>query len=91
MDGGSLHYTGGGDQNHPQEKEMQEGKGVVWGGLTNIWEEKRSKNKGERERYTQLNAEFQRIASGDKKAFLSEQCKVEENNKMGKTKKIRRY
>ena len=29
MDGGSLHYTGGGDQNHPQEKEMQEGKGVV--------------------------------------------------------------
>ena len=49
------------------------------------------KGKGERERYTQLNAEFQRIANGDKKAFLSEQCKVEENNKMGKTKKIRRY
>ena len=36
-----------------------------------------------------MNAEFQRIAKGDKRAFLSEQCKVEENNKMGKTKKIR--
>ena len=49
------------------------------------------KGKGERERYTQLNAEFQRTAKGDKKAFLSEQCKVEENNKMRKNKKIRRY
>ena len=44
------------------------------------------KSKGERERYTQLNAEFQRIASRDKKAFLSEQCKeIEENNRMGNT------
>ena len=44
------------------------------------------KDKGEREKYTQLNAEFQRTARGDKKAFLSEQCKeIEENNKMGKT------
>ena len=41
--------------------------------------------KGERERYTQLNAEFQRIAKRDKKAFLNEQCKeIEENNEMGK-------
>ena len=41
---------------------------------------------GERERYTKLNAEFQRKAGGDKKAFLSEQCKeIKENNKMGKT------
>ena len=52
------------------------------------------KGKGERERYTQLNAEFQRIARRDKKAFLSDQCKeIEENNRMGKTtdrfKKIR--
>ena len=46
------------------------------------------KGKGERERYTQLNAEFQRIAKGDKRAFLSEQCKVEENNKMGKTRDL---
>ena len=52
------------------------------------------KGKGERERCTQLNAEFQRIAKRDKKAFLREQCKeIEENKKMGKTqdlfKKIR--
>ena len=43
-------------------------------------------SKGERERHTQMNAEFQRIARRDKKAFLSEQCKeIEENNRMGKT------
>ena len=43
------------------------------------------KGKGKREIYTQLNAEFQRIARRDKKAFLSEQCKeIEENNRMGK-------
>ena len=53
------------------------------------------KNKGERERYTHLNAEFQRMARRDKKAFLSDQCKeIEENNRMGKTrdlfKKIKR-
>ena len=52
------------------------------------------KGKGERESYTQLNVEFQRIAKRDKKVFLNEQCKeVEENNRMGKTtelfKKIR--
>ena len=42
MDGGSQHCTGGHDQDHPQEREMQKGKMVVWGGLTNSWEEKRS-------------------------------------------------
>ena len=45
-----------------------------------------AKNKGEKERYKHLNAEFQRIVRRDKKAFLSEQCKeIEENNRMGKT------
>ena len=53
-----------------------------------------AKSKGEKERYTHLNAEFQRIARRDKKAFLSDQCKeIEENNRMGKArdtfKKIR--
>ena len=53
-----------------------------------------AKGKGEKERYTHLNAEFQRKARKDKKAFLSDQCKeIEENNRMGKTgdlfKKIR--
>ena len=47
----------------------------VWGGLTNTWEKKRSKSKGEKERYKHVNAEFQRIARRDKKAFLSGQCK----------------
>ena len=47
------------------------------------------KGKGERERYTQLKAKFQRIARRDKKAFLSEQCKeIEENNRMGKTREL---
>ena len=47
------------------------------------------KSKGEKERYTHLNAEFQRIARRDKKAFLSDQCKeVEENNRMGKIKDL---
>ena len=46
-------------------------------------------NKGEKERYTHLNAEFQRIQRRDKKAFLSEQCKeIEENNRMGKTRDL---
>ena len=47
------------------------------------------KGKGEKERYTHLNAEFQRIARRDKKAFLSDQCKeLEENNRMGKTRDL---
>ena len=48
-----------------------------------------AKSKGEKERYTHLNAEFQRIARRDKKAFLSNQCKeIEENNRMGKTRDL---
>ena len=63
---------------------------AVWGGLTNSYEKKG----GEKERYKHLDAEFQRIARRDKKAFFSDQCKeIQENNKMWKTrdffKKIR--
>ena len=48
-----------------------------------------AKSNGEKERYKHLNAEFQRIARRDKKAFLSEQCKeIEENNRMGKTRDL---
>ena len=48
-----------------------------------------AKSKGEKERYTHLNPEFQRIARRDKKAFLSDQCKeIEENNRMGKTRDL---
>ena len=47
------------------------------------------KSKGEKEKYTHVNAEFQRIARRDKKAFLSDQCKeIEENNRMGKTRDL---
>ena len=48
-----------------------------------------AKGKGEKERYTHLNAEFQRIARRDKKSFLSDQCKeIEENNRLGKTRDL---
>ena len=67
---------------------------AVWGGLTNSCEKKRSEKQRRNARYKHLNAEFQRIARRDKKAFLNDQCKeIEENNRMGKTgdlfKKIR--
>ena len=75
MDWGLWYFTGGGDQDYPQEKEMQKGKMVFRGGLTNSWKEKRSKRQSRKGRYTHLNEEFQRIARRDKKAFLSNQCK----------------
>ena len=62
---------------------------AVWRGLKNSCEKKRGENKGEKERYRHLNAEFQRITRRDKKAFLSDQCKeIEENNRMGKTRDL---
>ena len=62
---------------------------AVWGGLTNSCEKREVKSKGEKERYTYVNAEFQRIARRDKKAFLGDQCKnIEENNRMGKTRDL---
>ena len=58
---------------------------AVWGGLTNSCEKKRSEKQRRKERYKHLNAEFQRIARRDEKAFLSNQCKeIEENYIMGK-------
>ena len=85
MDRGLQHCTGDGDQNHPQEKEMQKGKRIVWGGLHIAEERAETKGKGEKERYNYLNAEFQRIAQRDK-VFLSDQCKeIEENKRMGRT------
>ena len=87
MDRGLQHCTWGSDEKQPKEREMQEDKVIVWGGLTNNWEEKnkKKKKKGEKERYTHLNAAFQRIARRGKKKVLSEQCNDrEENNKMRK-------
>ena len=58
-------------------------------GLQIVGKRKKVKVKGEKERYVHLNAEFQRIARRDKKAFLSDQCKeIEENNRMGKTRDL---
>ena len=86
MDGFLRHCTGGSDQDHPQENKMQKGKKWLSEKALQIAEKGReAKGKGEKERYTQLNAEFQRIARRDKKAFLSYQCKeIEENNRIGK-------
>ena len=62
---------------------------AVWGGLTNICEKKISKKQRRKGKIYQLNAEFQRVAWRDKKAFLSDQCKeIEENNRMGKTRDL---
>ena len=89
MDGGLRHCKGDRDQEHPHGKEMQKSKMAVWGGLTNSCEKKRSESKGEKERYTYLNAQFLRIARRDKKAFLSNQCReIEENNRMGNTRDL---
>ena len=57
--------------------------------LQTAMKKREAKGKGEKERYPHLNAEFQRIARRDKKAFLSDQCKeIEENNRMGKTRDL---
>ena len=83
MDGGSWHHTGGSDQDHPQGKKYA--KKAKW-----LPEEALqttvNRREEEKERYRQLNVEFQRIAKRDKKAFLSDQYKeIEENNRRGKT------
>ena len=68
---------------------MQKSKMAVWEALQIAVKRREVKGKGEKERYTYLNAEFQRIARRDKKAFLSDQCKeIEENNRMGKTRDL---
>ena len=62
---------------------------VVWEALQIAEKRREVKGKGEKERYTHLDAEVQRIARRDKKAFLSDQCKeIEENNRMGKTRDL---
>ena len=89
MDGGLCHCTEHREQDHPQEKEMQKSKMAVLGGPQIAVNRKEPKSKGKKERYTHLNAKFQRISRRDKKAFLSDQCKeIEENNRMGKTRDV---
>ena len=68
---------------------MQKGKWVSEEALQIAVKRREVKGKGEKERYIHLNAEFQKIARRDKKAFLSDQCKeIEENNRMGKTRDL---
>ena len=73
----------------PKEKKCKKAKWLSEESLQIAMNRREAKGKGEKERYTQLNAEFQRIARRDKKAFLSDQCKeIEENNRRGKTRNI---
>ena len=72
----------------PMEKKCKKAKWLS-GEALHIAVKREVKSKGEKERYTHLNVDFQRIARRDKKAFLSDQCKeVEENNRMGKTRDL---
>ena len=69
----------------PLEKKCKKAKWLSEETLQTAMKRRETKGKGEKERYNHLNAEFQRIARRDKKAFLSDQCKgIEENNRMGK-------
>ena len=73
----------------PEKKKCRKAKWLSGEALQIAVKRKEAKRKGEKERYTHLNAEFQRIARRDKKAFLSDQCKeIEENNRMGKTRAL---
>ena len=71
------------------EKKCKKAKWLSGEALQIAVKRREAKGKGEKERYTHLNGEFQRIARKDKKAFLSDQCKeIEENNRMGKTRDL---
>ena len=73
----------------PQKKKCKKAKWLSEEALQIAVKRRETRNKGEKERYKHLNAEFQRIARRDKKAFLSNQCKeIEENNSMGKTRDL---
>ena len=70
----------------PKKKKCKKAKWLSEEALQITVKRREGRSKGEKERYTYLNAEFQRIAKRDKKAFLSDQCKeIEENNRMGKS------
>ena len=77
------------DQTIPKKKKCKKAKWLSEKTLQIAMRRRETKGKGEKERYNQLNARFQRIARRDKKAFLSDQCKeIEENNRMGKTRDL---
>ena len=73
----------------PMEKKCKKTKWLSWEALQIAVKRRETKDKGEKERYKHLNAEFQRVAKRDKKAFFSDQCKdIEEKNRMGKTRDL---
>ena len=73
----------------PKKKKCKKAKWLSEEALQIAVKRREAKSKGKKERYTHLNAEYQRIARRDKKAFLSDQCKeIEENNRMGKTRDL---
>ena len=73
----------------PKKKKCKKAKWLSEEPLQIAEKRREAKGKGEKERYTHLNAEFQRITRRDKRAFLSDQCKeIEENNRMGKTRDL---
>ena len=73
----------------PKKKECKKAKWLPEEALQTAEKRKEAKGKGEKESYTHLNAEFQRIARRDQKAFLGDQCKeIEEKNRMGKTRDL---
>ena len=86
---GSSCFTGEKIKTIPMEKKCKKVKWLSGEALQIAVKRREAKSKGEKERYTHLNAEFQRIARRDKKAFLRDQCKeIEENNRMGKTRDL---
>ena len=81
--------TGDRNQDLPKKKKCKKGKWSSEEALQIAVKRREVKSKGEEERYKHLNAEFQRIARRDKKAFFSDQCKeIEENNRMGITRDL---
>ena len=84
-----LLYRKQGSKPSPRKRNAKKAKWLSAEVLLIAVKRREAKSKGEKERYTHLNAEFQRIARRDKKAFFSDQCKeIEENNKMGKTRDL---
>ena len=78
-----------GSKTIPKKKKCKKAKWLSEEALQIAVKRREVKGKGEKERYTRLNAEFQKITRRDKKAFLSDQCKeIEENNRMGKTRDL---
>ena len=90
MDGGLWHCTGGSDQDHPQDKEMQNGKMVVWGGDEIAEQRREVKGKGEKDRY--IYPSECRVSKNSKERQESlpqwSMKEIEENNRMGKTRDL---